>query len=136
MVSLYRRGFSDRSNLSHNSLNHHAGYRWDCIYGCSRLRRTSIIGTLIRIRHSPRIMQSGHGRALFLAIFSAKLTAYIFRGIAMKLFSVSAIVSAVMISSSPLALASGLSEETRAELASHISDYEPWMTEVAHSIWS
>lgn len=54
----------------------------------------------------------------------------------MKLFSVSAIVSAVMISSSPLALASGLSEETRAELASHISDYGPRMTEVAHSIWS
>ena len=41
-----------------------------------------------------------------------------------------------MISSSPLALASSLSQETRAELASHISDSEPRMTEVAHSIWS
>lgn len=54
----------------------------------------------------------------------------------MKLFSVGTILSAVMLSSSALALASGLSDETRAQLAAHIADYEPRMTEVAHAIWS
>jgi len=54
----------------------------------------------------------------------------------MKFFSFGAIVTAVVISSSSLALASGLSEGTRSQLAGHIAKYEPRMTEVAHQIWS
>src|SRR5690606_41860740 len=53
----------------------------------------------------------------------------------MTFFSFGAIVSAVVISSSSLALASGLSEGTRSQLAGHIAKYEPRMTEVAHQSW-
>lgn len=54
----------------------------------------------------------------------------------MRLLPLGLVFSTLLLSTSTAALATALSEEARAQIAAHISQYEPKMNEVAHGIWS
>lgn len=54
----------------------------------------------------------------------------------MKIVTIGAAAAAFLVSVSTAAIASSLSDDSRAELAAHIASYEERMNEVADSIWS